>query len=300
MARDAMRKAVVGELRNAELLLANIVVGYAWGPTGVGVDRAIKETRWLIAPEQARVEGVGFFEATGEMESRLEGFRDRSDQEIAMLMRMAPSTAKRRPLEVHLPVLEAMLRQPQAGFTDRQIQLLASVRWQLQLLNDGAQWTHRFFRMTFTVKNPDNHQAVVANHESCRQEHRHRAGLALEARSAAPSASSSPEGERGGGANDLRGTYGVEPDGTGINGHSHLPGSHATTRVWWRFAPIGCNRERPGKYLVIDRSPVQVRAPAPVIPASCTAWKLLPPASGTGFALSASTWRLSPRGIQWI
>lgn len=180
LAREAMRTAVVGELHHAELLLANIVLGYAFGPTGTGVDRAVKELRWLIAPERGRIEGVGFFEATGEVESMLQQFRGLSDPQMAALLRTRPSTAARRPLEVHVPVLEAVLRQPQAGFADRQVHLLGSVRWQLQLLNDGAEWTHRFFEMTFTVADPANHRAVVANRDSWRDEHRHRAGLALD------------------------------------------------------------------------------------------------------------------------
>jgi hypothetical protein len=180
MARNAIRTAVVGELRHVELLLANMVVGYAWGPTGTGVDRAVREVRWLFAPERKRIEGVGFFEATREGESQFHQLRELPDPQIAQFLRMHPSTEGRRPLEVHLPVIDAVFRQPQTGFTERQIQLIGSVRWQLQLLNDGAQWAHRFFEMSFTVTDPENHRRVEANHQSCRDEHRHRAGLALD------------------------------------------------------------------------------------------------------------------------
>jgi hypothetical protein len=180
-AQAAMRAAILGELRDAELLLSNIVLGYAFGvPASADTQRAVKELRWLLAPERGKVEGVGFFEATGTTEAALQPLRGRSDQEVAALLPHFPSTSKRRPLEVHLPVIAGVLRQPTIGLTEAQVRLLAAVRWQLQLLNDGARWTHRFFRMTFTVRDPTNHGLAVTNHDVCRNEHRQRAAWALD------------------------------------------------------------------------------------------------------------------------
>jgi hypothetical protein len=162
------------------LLLSNIVVTHGSGPDGAGIERAASELRWLTEPERGKVEGVGFFEVTPEKEAVFRRMHSRSDQEFATVLRLFPSTAGRRLFEVRIPVIAGVLRQPQTALTERQVQLLASVRWQLQLLNDGAQWQHRFFRMTFTVKHAGNHAIVVANQLSCRDEHRKRAVLALD------------------------------------------------------------------------------------------------------------------------
>ena len=62
-----------------------------------------------------------------------------------------------------LPIVDAALAGRTAGFTAIEIGLLGMVRWQSHLLEQHANWMAEFFRLSYSVADPENHQKILEN-----------------------------------------------------------------------------------------------------------------------------------------
>ena len=163
-AQRALRQALVEELRHAELLLSSIIRKYAFvAVTAEEILITARELRWFIEEAPRRAESVGLMEDAVRM----------TEEDIARLLRFSDEqlvalyATARRPDRVGnkliLPIVDAALAGRTAGFSATEIGLLGMVRWQLHLLEQHAGWMSEFFRLSYSVVDPDNHQRILEN-----------------------------------------------------------------------------------------------------------------------------------------
>jgi hypothetical protein len=179
LAQKALREALIAELRHAEVLLSSIVGKYAHlANTPEEVASTAKELRWFVEADRQRGEevGLGGNEVPPEFPERIMAYSD--DQIVAAFAR---PQGRRETVgtKLILPIVEAALAGRTAGFSSDEIQTISTVRWQLHLLEQDADWTAEFFRLTFTVADEENHALIRANHENRVRSYARRAGVVL-------------------------------------------------------------------------------------------------------------------------
>jgi len=178
LAQRALREALIAELQHAEVLLSSIVGKYAFlAETPQEIADTAREIRWFVDTGRRRAQMVGL--AIGvEAEGVPERFAALSDDEIVTTFARLQSR-ETVGTKLILPVVDAALAGRTAGFTSDEIQTLSTVRWQLHLLEQDADWTAEFLRLTFTVAGEENHEIVVENSNRRRRAYAHRAGTLI-------------------------------------------------------------------------------------------------------------------------
>jgi hypothetical protein len=163
LAQQALRVALVAELRHAEILLSSIVGKYSYtATTPHDVAAFAAEVRWFAKEGKARAmqHGLALTEHTPE---QMTAFKDASDAQIIQVLK-AVGAKETSGTTLILPIVDAVLSGRTPGFSDKEIQALSTVRWQVHLLAEDAAWTKEFVRLSFTVTGP-NHGIVSDNHD---------------------------------------------------------------------------------------------------------------------------------------
>jgi hypothetical protein len=178
-AQAAMRRALVAELGQAELVLSAIVFNLSVGTDNVA--DAVQELRWFLQLGTERILRAGVLDLTMEELEVLRHLQGQSDQGAAEILRTLSPGQRARPLvELRVPVLDSVLANPPAGFGHIEEQALRDVRWQVHLLADEARAAEEWLRITcMTADQSDNHARVVVNLDGTREAYRRRAIVAV-------------------------------------------------------------------------------------------------------------------------
>lgn len=162
LAEHALRNALLAELRHTEVLLSTIVGKYCFtanNPTDIAIFAA--EIRWFVNVGKQRALRVGL--ALQEPpEGTVGQFNDLSDETLVALF--GKGRQETIGASLILPVIDSVLAGRTSGFSDLEIEALSTVRWQAHLLEQDAEWTKEFLRLSFTVTDPTNHDIVSKNH----------------------------------------------------------------------------------------------------------------------------------------
>lgn len=178
LAQRALREALVAELQIVEVLLSTIVGKYAYVVKNADEAKNVAhEIRWFVKVGKKRVQGLGLAlaEAPEGASDRFDALPD--DQVVAVFAEMMPKETVG--VKLILPVVEAALAGRTSGFSATEIQALSTVRWQVYLLEQDAEWMAEFLRLTFTVTDAENHAVVSKNHEQRTQSYARRAAVVL-------------------------------------------------------------------------------------------------------------------------
>lgn len=180
LAQRELRRALIGELQHIEVLLSTIVAKYAYlAESPEDVKATAAEIRWYRQVGIERAKAVGLSQGIPEpMQRTVEQFDALPDEAVVKLS-AAVGRQETVGSKVILPIIEGVLAGRTAGFTDHEIQALSAVRWQAFMLEQEAEWTREFFRMTYTVTDPQNHDRVVQNHENRLRQYARRARTVL-------------------------------------------------------------------------------------------------------------------------
>jgi hypothetical protein len=140
----AMRRALVAELDQAELILSAMVFNLSIGTDHVA--DAVQELRWFLQLGTERILRAGVLDlTTGEIEA-MRHLQGQSDQGAAEVLRTLSPGQRARP-ELRVPVLDSLLANPPVGFGQIEAQALRAARWQVQLLGDEARAAGEWLRI---------------------------------------------------------------------------------------------------------------------------------------------------------
>lgn len=179
LAQRALREALIAELRHAEVLLSSIVGKYAHvANTPEEVASTARELRWFVEAGQRSADEVGLGGDRVPPENLKQIMAYTDDQIVAAFAR-PPAAREAVGTKLMLPIVDAALAGRTAGFSANEIQGISTVRWQLHLLEQDAEWTAEFLRLTYTVADEENHALIVANHENRLRSYARRATLVL-------------------------------------------------------------------------------------------------------------------------
>lgn len=162
--RRELRRALVAELKNVEVLLSTIVGKYAYlATTPEDVSRTASTIRWFLKTGRQRASDTGVSVADLPI-SALTNFENLTDDQIVQAFALV---GKRETVgtKLILPVVDAVFAGRIPGFKHQEIQKLSTVKWQAHLLEQDADWTREFLRITFTVTDPRNHEIAEENHD---------------------------------------------------------------------------------------------------------------------------------------
>lgn len=174
LARNELRRALVIELENAEVLLSTIIAKYAWTfRSEEDVALVAKEIRWYQNVGRQRMQDAAI---VSDKPSIPQAFDNISDSQLVQLFSTTRETIGTK---IILPVLESALAGHTLGLDACRIQALGMVRWQAFLLEQDAESMKEFFRLTFTVTDPKNHQIAVENHDGRTKAYANRARVLL-------------------------------------------------------------------------------------------------------------------------
>jgi hypothetical protein len=135
--RAAVRRALVAELGQAELVLSAIVFNLSIGTDHVA--DAVQELRWILQLGTERILRAGVLDLTTEEIEALRHLQVQSDQGTAEILRTLSPGQRARPLvELRVPVLDSVLANPPDGFGHIEDQALRDLRWQVHVLADNA------------------------------------------------------------------------------------------------------------------------------------------------------------------
>ncbi len=155
-----VRRSFVAEMKTVERVLSATVfnLSIALGET----DYAVAEMRWLAGQKE-------YIDVLG---GALPGLLEKSDQEIAAVLKiLQPKAAKDVP-ELPVPILSAVLSAQGFGFTSEEIQILCEANRYIHGLGHHARSMGENLRLTFTVTDTTNHAIVQENFQrnlrSCR------------------------------------------------------------------------------------------------------------------------------------
>jgi len=178
-AQAGVRRALVAELGQAELVLSAIVFNLSIGTDHVA--DAVQELRWILQLGTERILRAGVLDLTTEEIEALRHLQGRSDQDTAEILRTFLPGQRARPLvELPVPVLDSVLANPPAGFGRIEEQALRDLRWQIHVLADEARAAEEWLRLTcMTTDRSDNHARVVANLDGIREAYRRHAIVAV-------------------------------------------------------------------------------------------------------------------------
>jgi hypothetical protein len=171
--KQALRRALRAELETVEYLLSMMVAKFS-APDDSAT--AVREVRWLLTVGRER--GRLLLEMPQELAERL---LDRSDDEMAEVLRRIGWHQENRGVPILLPTVEAALTSPVAGLSGGEIKALFWLKWQAHLLQDTAQTMKEALDHTFTIEDDVNHALMVENHEAAKRWYRKRAEIMLDA-----------------------------------------------------------------------------------------------------------------------
>ncbi len=179
-AQAAMRRALVAELGQAELVLSAIVFNLSVGTDNVA--DAVQELRWFLQLGTERILRAGVLDLTMEELEALRHLQGQSDQGAAEILRTLSPGQRARPLvELRVPVLDSVLANPPVGFGHIEEQALRDARWHVQLLADEARNATEWLRLTcMTADHSDSHARVVTNLDRTREAYRRLAIVAVQ------------------------------------------------------------------------------------------------------------------------
>ncbi len=155
-----VRRSFVAEMKSVERVLSATVfnLSMALGEP----DRVVTEMRWLIGQKEA-------LDMLGEAPP---GLLEKSDQEIADILKMFQSKASKDVPELPVPILSAVLSTQGFGFTSEEIQILCEANRYIHGLGHHARSMRENVRLTFTVIDETNRAIVQDNYlknlHSCR------------------------------------------------------------------------------------------------------------------------------------
>ena len=178
-AQAGVRRALVAELGQAELVLSAIVFNLSIGTDHVA--DAVQELRWILQLGTERILRAGVLDLTTEEIEALRHLQGQSDQGTAEILRTLSPGQRARPLvELRVPVLDSVLANPPDGFGHIEDQALRDLRWQVHVLADNARTAEEWLRLTcMTTDRSDNHARVVANLDGIREAYRRHAIVAV-------------------------------------------------------------------------------------------------------------------------
>jgi hypothetical protein len=171
--KQALRRALRAELETVEYLLSMMVAKFS-APDDSAT--AVREVRWLLTVGRER--GRQLLEMPQELAERL---LERSDDEMAEVLRRIGWHQENRAVPILLPTVEAALTSPVAGLTGGETRALFLLKWQAHLLQDTAQAMKETLDRTFTIEDEENHARMVENHQAAMRWYRERAGFMLDA-----------------------------------------------------------------------------------------------------------------------
>jgi len=147
-----VRRSFVAEMKSVERVLSATVFSLSMA---IGKpDRAVIEMRWLVGQKEA-------LDMLGEAPPDL---LEKSDQEIATVLKMLqPKTPKDVP-EIPVPILSSVLSAQGFGFTSEEIQILCEANRYIHGLGHHARSMRENIRLTFTVTDETNHEIVQENY----------------------------------------------------------------------------------------------------------------------------------------
>jgi hypothetical protein len=177
MAQAVTRRAVVAELRHAELVLSSIIVNLSIGTDTVA--DAVRELKVLLEVGTERILSTGVLDLTAEQLEALRHLQGVSDQGAAEILRTLWPAQRARPLKVQVPVLDVLLANPIHGFGDVELQALSAIRWQMHLLADEARLADEWLPLASTEADTGSHGRAVATLEGTRASYRRRAIVAV-------------------------------------------------------------------------------------------------------------------------
>jgi len=178
-AQAGVRRALVAELGQAELVLSAIVFNLSIGTDHVA--DAVQELRWILQLGTERILRAGVLDLTTEEIEALRHLQGQSDQDTAEILRTLSPGQRARPLvELPVPVLDSVLANPPAEFGRIEEHALRDLRWQLHVLADEARAAEEWLRLTcMTTDRSDHHARVVANLDGLREAYRRHAIIAV-------------------------------------------------------------------------------------------------------------------------
>jgi hypothetical protein len=174
-AQAGVRRALVAELGQAELVLSAIVFNLSIGTDHVA--DAVQELRWILQLGTERILRAGVLDLTTEEIEALRHLQVQSDQGTAEILRtLSPGQPARPLVELQEPVLDSVLANPPDGFGHIEDQALRHLRWQIHVLAAEARAAEEWLRLTcMTTDRSDNHARVVANLDGIRESYRRHA-----------------------------------------------------------------------------------------------------------------------------
>ena len=176
-AQAVTRRAVVAELRQAELVLSSIIVNLSIGTDTVA--DAVQELKVLLEIGTQRMLRIGVLDLTAEQFEALRHLQGVSDQGAAEILRTLWPAQRARPLKVQAPVLDAVLANPTHGFGDVELQALGAIRWQVHLLADEARLADEWPPLASTEADTGGHGRAGATLDGTRESYRRRAIVAV-------------------------------------------------------------------------------------------------------------------------
>jgi hypothetical protein len=176
-AQAVTRRAVVAELRHAELVLSSIIVSLSIGTDTVA--DALRELKVLLEIGTEHMLRIGVLDLTAEQLDALRHLQGVSDQGAAEILRALWPAQRARPLKVQVPVLDGLLANPSHGFGDVELQALTAIRWQVHLLADEARLADEWLPLASTTANTDTHGRAVVTLDGTRESYRRRTIVAV-------------------------------------------------------------------------------------------------------------------------
>src|SRR5260370_3329022 len=178
-AQAGVRRALVAELGQAELVLSVIVFNRA-----IGTDRvadAVQELRWILQLGTERILRAGVLDLTTEELEAMRHLQGQSDQGTAEILRTLSPGQRARPLvELPVPVLDSVLANPPAGFGRIEEQALRDLRWQVHSLASDARAAGAWLPPPFiTMDRSGDHPRAVSNLDGIRESYRRHAIVAV-------------------------------------------------------------------------------------------------------------------------
>ncbi len=176
MAQADTRRAVVAELRHAEMVLSSVIVNLSIGTDAVA--DAVRELKILLEVGTERILGTGVLDLTAEQLEALRHLQGVPEQGAAEILRTLLPAQCARPIRVEAPVLDVLLANPAHGFGDVELQALSAIRWQVHLLADEARLADAWLPVAATTDSGRDGRAV-ATLDGTRESYRRRAIVAV-------------------------------------------------------------------------------------------------------------------------
>lgn len=177
MAQAVTHRALIAELRHAELVLSSVIVNLSIGTDTVA--DAVRELKVLLEIGTERILGTGVLDLTAEQIEALRHLQGVSDHGAAEILRTLSPAQRPRPLKVQVPVLDVLLANPTSGLGDVELQALSAIRWQMHLLADEACLADELLPLASTSADTGGQDRAAATLDGTRESYRRRAIVAV-------------------------------------------------------------------------------------------------------------------------